>query len=414
MPRRRPRPPAPDPRSAAAPRPAASRAAPAYDTKGLLPWIGAAVLGGLFWHFSASSATPAPTALAQPTAEAPRAPGTLVVEVIDLPQPPYNENEDQCQVATSGWRFAGETPDDVRARLRSAGFNDATRDALMASLQCDATGCAGDVPDALLRRLPADARGSLYRGMASTGGQMFASNPHRRPVELPRWSSLAQTPAVATLLNELSWSEGGMWHLADVATACRALPDRAQRVELLSILRRRTGLSLSVRLGAVDDTEAVLRYWTLPGREPDEAARTLLREAKRTSAAVPLRSLLRAWPARRLDRFPRADEADRDCFWSTLHFHDEGAEPFSVPTPEAFWSELNAGWSEVTATDARYGDAVVFMGTAEPMHAMIFLAGDLVFSKNGRARSRPWTVSRIDLVRRDYPSLTAVRYFRRR
>ncbi|MEZ4394078.1 MAG: hypothetical protein R3A48_23645 [Polyangiales bacterium] len=387
--------------------------APAYNAKGLLPWIGAAALGGLFWQFTSSPPPAAPAALAAP-GEATRAPGTLVVEVVDLPQPPYNENEDQCQVATSSWRFPGETSDDVRARLRSAGFDDATRDALMSSLRCDATGCGGDVPDVLLRRLPSDARGSLYRGMASTQGQMFASNPHRRPAELPRWSSLAQTPAVATLLNELSWSEGGTWYFADVATACRALPDRAQRVELLSILRRRTGLSLGVRVGASDDAEAVLRYWTLPGREPDDAARGLLGESRRTNAGVPLRSLLRGWPARRLDTFPGAEEPDRDCFWSTLHFHDADAERFPVPTPDAFWAELNAGWSEVPPASARYGDAVVFMGATEPMHAMIFLADDLVFTKNGRARSRPWLVSKIDLVRRDYPSLAAVRFFRRR
>lgn len=404
--------PAPEPRRAApfaSSTPPGKRVAPS-----LTPWLTVAALGVLFWIATRPAPpSPVPPPLASSVTEAPRAPGTLRATPIDYPQPLYNQNDDQCQIADSRWSFPGQTLDDVRARFHSAGFNDATRDALITALSCDATGCAGVVPDELLRRLPGEPRGRLYRGMAATRGQMFASNPHRRPMALPSWASLAQSPAVASLLRDLAWSDGDTWYLADVATACHALPERAQRVELLSVLRRRVGLDVRVALEASDAPEAVARYWTLPDAQPDPALTAALADAKRSSATVPLRRLLSGWPARRLGTYPRADEPDRDCFWSTLHFHDDTPDRYEVPTPEAFWSELNASWREVPPRDARFGDAVVLMGPQLPLHAMIYLANDLAFTKNGRARSRPWLVSTIEVVRRDYPELSATRFFRR-
>jgi hypothetical protein len=347
-------------------------------------------------------------------ATAPRVPGVMELTPRELPQPSYNENDTQCGIAQSTWTFGGKTADDVRALIQGAGFDEATRSALAAHMTCDATGCVVDAPDALLRALPAAPRGRMYRALGAFQGQMFAALPHRRPIAFGPWSTLARTPAVRDALAQLAWTEPDGTYLADVATACRAMPDVAARVELLSILRRRYGLDVRVRPPADADPAAVARYWTLGDASPPAERVARVRAAQAAGASIPLAELLSGWPARRLNTYEDDHEGDRDCYWSTLHFAADDAERFPVPTPEAFSAELAARWREVSPRDARYGDAVVLQGPNGPLHAAIWLAEGSVFSKDGRARSRPWTVARLDDVRRDYPQLTAVRYHRAR
>lgn len=355
----------------------------------------------------------APATASQPAPEGPRTPGALEMTPIELPQPAYNQNDDICHTARSEWTFPGSDAAGVRARLSSAGFDAATQEALLAHLRCDASGCALDAPDPLLRSLPATPRGRLYRDIAAFRGQMFSVIPYRRAGTFAPWAQVARSPRVQALFNELSWREGDASYFADVATACRALTDTVERVEMLSLLRRRYSLDVRVRVDASTDPAAVARYWTLGDAPPSPGLIAQVRDAQRDGRALPLRELLSGWAREKLNAFPGESSPERDCFWSTLHFDAPDAERFPAPTPGVFAAELSARWREVPRESLRYGDAIVLMGATEPEHAMIYLANDLVFTKNGRMRSRAWVIEHLAEVLAEYPRIASVRFYRR-
>lgn len=385
------------------------------ETWALLLGALVAIGGYVAWsraHDTAPVATHARTDTAQVT-DGPRVPGTLETTPIELPQPAYNQNDELCLAARSEWTFPGETAEAVRARLDAAGFDAPTRDALLTHIACDTSGCAINAPDPLLLSLPSGPRGRLYRALAPFRGQMYAVIPYRRASGFTPWADLTRSPRVRDVFTRMAWREGDVTYFADVATGCRTLTDRDERVEFLTLLRRRYSLDTRVRVDESTDAAAVARYWTL-GDEPPAASRIArVRDAQRDGQPIPLRELLTGWPAALLDRFPSEHSPERDCFWSTLHFDAPDAERFAAPTPAGFAAELAAGWREVPRASVRYGDAVVLFGATEPEHAMIYLADDLVFTKNGRMRSRAWVVAHLAEVLADYPRIAAVRTYRR-
>lgn len=345
--------------------------------------------------------------------EGPRAPGLVEATPIELSQPGYNQNDDLCRAGLRTWTFPDRSPDLVRERLRRNGFDDATREAIASQVRCDGTGCAFDPSDELVLSLPATPRSRLYREFGASRGFAFAVTPYHRPRAFTPWEQVAPTPATRDLFARLTWVEGASQFFVDVPTACSVLTDREERVAFLSLVRRRYSLDVRVRVPAETPAETVARYWTLSGRPVDPARVARVRDARDHAQAVPLRELLDPWPARRVNEFPRPAEPDRDCFWTTTHFA-EPVESGEAPVPEVFAADLAARWREIPRSELRYGDAVVLWGERLPEHAMVYLADDLVFTKNGRARSRAWVVARMPEVMLDYPNVRAVRAYRLR
>ena len=64
--------------------------------------------------------------------------------------------------------------------------------------------------------------------------------------------------------------------------------------------------------------------------------------------------------------------------------------------------------------DRRLGDLFVFRGSGGNLvHMANLVAGDVLFTKNGRSRTRPWSLMRMRDVRNVFP-FTTVRVYRRR
>src|SRR5262249_12571189 len=90
----------------------------------------------------------------------------------------------------------------------------------------------------------------------------------------------------------------------------------------------------------------------------------------------------------------------RDCQWTAFNFFNE--------TPDARYSDpsyvdekLKDDYLPVTA-DPRFGDLLIFLkpdGTR--IHAAVYLADNIVFTKNGESPVTPWMFSTIaDLIDR--------------
>lgn len=83
-----------------------------------------------------------------------------------------------------------------------------------------------------------------------------------------------------------------------------------------------------------------------------------------------------------------------DCFWSAFNFFKD---PPEAPTNDGrHWRHKLDAEYYVVNSDPRYGDLVMLTrpnGTI--VHACVFLADEIVYSKNGASSTVPWVITTI-------------------
>ena len=102
--------------------------------------------------------------------------------------------------------------------------------------------------------------------------------------------------------------------------------------------------------------------------------------------------LLPPFARRRLYTYhPVTEEKSRyhlDCHWTALNFFSEQPDDRFGDVKEVSRA-LNGDYHRVSG-NLRLGDVVVFMDQKKPVHSAVYVADDVLFTKNGRGSSMPW------------------------
>jgi hypothetical protein len=185
------------------------------------------------------------------------------------------------------------------------------------------------------------------------------------------------------------------------------LPSYDEKVCFLKALTRQKTLLLRIHLKPDADVTALAKYWGKGARATD--ARTLFESLSKAPGGswVNVITVIPPVPSSRLYTYPT--ELDnplngpphvRDCHWTTFNFF-RGSQEMDVD-PQYVLNELKNNYAPA-AGDPRYGDVVLF---AKPegqiVHSCIYLADDIVFTKNGATNISPWMLSTIQDLRMRY------------
>ena len=185
-----------------------------------------------------------------------------------------------------------------------------------------------------------------------------------------------------------------------------AMQGRAVRLVQATTLRDSWQVSLN---WSASSLPALKRYWRC-----DQRALQLLTPR---NTSVDLCYLLPDFAKSRLYQFPRQLDRREDCFWTSANF--------SLPTADDRFFE-QAWFSRVIQTEyssvtkPEYGDIALFVRASGSdfvaLHAAVYLAQDLVFTKNGGDVLHPWMISKLADVEAEYGFATPVKtaFFRRR
>jgi hypothetical protein len=172
--------------------------------------------------------------------------------------------------------------------------------------------------------------------------------------------------------------------------------------------------------------DALAKYWGIGCFHTD--ARTMLKSLSTIPQGtwMSIMMVLPDLPSAELYDYPNiADNplngppVNRDCAWTSLNFFNEKPDP-SFGTMAGVGSEISANYVPVTG-QPRFGDLILF---AKPdhylVHAAIYIADDICFTKNGSTLMHPWMLSTIDDVTRHFAFEIApdqkltIRYFRKK
>jgi len=270
-------------------------------------------------------------------------------------------------------------------------------------------------PDlSVLRSLDSQVRSRLYLQLARTSLNGDQANSFRffgtSPDDWLSGSLIA--PATRQLVEPLMYRDGDIMHFADAAIVRAEIQDAEERQKLAKTLLRQP--TMLVRLAVESDAEvtALAQYWGRGGRSTD--VRPLLESvaAPGDDAKIDIVHLLPAFARNRLYRYPRITTADlikpalANCLWTSLNF-------FSTD-PDDRLLDINAALASlrqdyhVVESNYQLGDVIGLIdGEGDLFHVVVYLADDLVFTKNGTSPVAPWTIMPLQRVKDYYRNQSA-------
>lgn len=202
------------------------------------------------------------------------------------------------------------------------------------------------------------------------------------------------------LLKQLLYKRGPCWCFSDMAVF-GGLPEHEFK-RLLKTLSRVPAVVMRLRVNPESDVSALIGYWGKHGREG--RVRTLLESVAKVpgGAAIDITHLLPPLARERLYQFPdRSDPdgaAEQHCFWTALNFFNQPPNNRFAQT-RVIQETLEKDYVR-TRDQPAFGDLIALAdGSGTITHVSVYIADDVVFTKNGGYILKPWVLMRIaDMV----------------
>ena len=215
-----------------------------------------------------------------------------------------------------------------------------------------------------------------------------------RADKLHEWfaDSGLQTDTVQ-MVQALLYQRGTGLAFADMDLVSPRLPNDTERLSLLSVLSRRAGLQVRLRIKEGTDVQAIAEYWGIGGRDKDVLP-ILESYARRDGGGnISIYGLLPKFPRTLLNTYPLPTsdptKLPRNCHWTSLNFFRDEPDD-RMATVEGATKEIIENYYEIVG-QPRLGDLIVFTDSAGAViHSCVFIADDIVFTKNGTSMSAPW------------------------
>ena len=334
--------------------------------------------------------------------------GELVITDIALDLPEEYAAFDLESTRETVWQFPGLNLDQVRAVLVSAGLDPRQVELAASGFHPSSVkdGTLLQVDESLVTSLTPRVRSRLYSQLGA-----FESNPHQRfPYSIRhsdagKWlSSTDLAPETRALFQQLVYPRGNLECFSDLEVVLRRLDGDRAKTQFLKTVAREPAVLAGVRIRPDTDIERLIGYWGHGAKSLD--LRPLLDSLKQKAdgGTLSLLHLLPRFARDHLFTFPTPvidGQKPLDCHWSTMNFFNETTDD-SFLTNGVSTAYVQQHFYQVGAPN-RLGD-VVFLhdSSGKIRHSARFIAGDLVFTKNGNSFTRPWILMHLGDLRDQY------------
>jgi hypothetical protein len=323
--------------------------------------------------------------------------GQLVARDLDLEQPQeyVAYKTDTNNVET--WTFPDMNPAAVRAAMQSCGLTpDQIGRALSPASMIYANSNTVIIPDRdLVFSLPPGERAKLYGIL----GQFSANELIQFPFCFSgnsfdaRFDKFKVSAATRTLLAKALYPRGDAQCFSDLWALMRCIPDEEERLQTVKALSHQTAVLLGVRVWPNTDIDKVISYWSAPGVRLMDI-HPLLNSLKHNpnGGSVSILYFLPPFARQRLYTYPlpaQPGDTLMNCHWSTMNFFNEKPDNgFSDP---AYTVQFLLAHFYSIAKPGRYGDRIFILNQqGNAVHSAVYLADDIVFTKNGGNAAQPW------------------------
>lgn len=307
------------------------------------------------------------------------------------------------------WRFPGFAVDDVRNLFLDAGLNPD----LLAELNersvwhISADGVRVHPADRIIAEMPIGARLRIYQILRGFEENRY----HRSPViiesgDVSSWfADTGISPHAIEAINRLAYPIGASLAFSDLPYLLGLMSSEEEERKLIKATTRTRSLILRLRVHENTDFRSLQDYWTAGFKYKDILP--LLESVQRTDGVerIDVAHLIPPLPRKLLYTFPSLSLGLSgrypDSFWTALNFFEFWPQEKFLNSSEVE-KEIRSRFSRV-APPFRYGDVLTLIDpvTRRVAHMCVYLADDIVYTKNGPGVLRPWIFMRMaDLVTR--------------
>ncbi len=275
-------------------------------------------------------------------------------------------------------------------------------------------------PADLVRSLSPIARERIYSTLSRYRENPLQSEPFRfRADAIDEWfANSSLTASTIEKVKPLLYRRGASVLFSDPALVLDEIRSRAERTRLILTLARKSTLLVSLRVAPGSDTSALEAYWSRGPRSKDVGALLSSLASRSEATRIDIAHLLPRFARARLFTYPEPEDTpdqNHDCHWTSLNFFNiQPDERFAeAATVEA---TLKQDYAEISDRPA-FGDILLLTrGDNQVVHSCVFIADDVVFTKNGYSATMPWMLMSLPDVVAFYPAEPAlsVRTFRAR
>jgi hypothetical protein len=333
--------------------------------------------------------------------------GELFVRDIKINPPEEYLAFELQHVNPPAWIFDGQSVVQVRQLMLSSGLTPEQVDhALIPSKVSTSSANTTVVPDNdLVFSLPPQTRARLYHELGRS-----PENQHMRFPFCFSGAAFEDTfatnkvsAAATAMVKKLMYPRGDLQCFSDYELVLQQFPDKDEQMRVLRALSSQSAVMAGVRIRPETDIEKLLGYWAWPGGIRVKDVQPLLESLKNIpDGRIGLMYLLPQFVRQRLYTFPmpsRPGDPTMDCHWSTMNFFNEVPDDrFTDPDYTVKFLETN--YYQI-AKPTKYGDIILFLDgeSNNAIHSAVYLADDIVFTKNGSNMAQPWMLMHLkDLV----------------
>ena len=350
--------------------------------------------------------------------------GELETVDIDLDQPLEYVAFEDTTFREPVWHFPGTPPAEVRSLMAGCGMSESQVEASLSGSRLVYDGMTTTVTpgEDLIVSLSGEVRGCLYTRLGQWPENTLMRHPYHISDEdlEPRMAKAGVDAEVIRQVRALQYHRGENRYFSDLEVVLGHIPSEEGRLALLKALSHQTATLANLRIHPGCDIDKVLGYWAgVPGVRAKDL-RPLLESIRDTpgGGSLNLIYVLPPFARSRLFTFPLPNgegEIRGDCHWSALNFFNDppddrlkDVEFASAVVREAYYP---------IGRPSRCGDLVFLLDEAGGViHSAVFLADDLVFTKNGINFGQPWILMRLKRLLQVYTfsGEPKVLYYRRK
>ncbi len=250
-----------------------------------------------------------------------------------------------------------------------------------------------------------DARTAIYQVLGRWEENPFHHEPSIIPGQDVRtWLKRANlSDEILTTIERTSYQRGKSLVFADTPLLLRMVPSEADRLIIRKALSRTPTLVMKLRLTPNTDIEKIADYWGGYTRSKDV---TPFLESISNNPVVNVIDIIHLLPTGvrgLLYTFPGQNHGRTgyypDCHWTSLNFAN--FEPLArLADPAMATAYTLENYTRITSGTYQYGDVLFFMdgSSGNAIHSCVFIADDIVYTKNGRSPTQPWVLMKLDDV----------------
>ena len=310
------------------------------------------------------------------------------------------------------WTFAESELATLPALFQKAGLPDAFIKVLLAPDNMAKENGLVNLfpPPADLEAMTPAMRQTVYRELAKHPENEFYADPvlitSNSAEEWFRTSKLR--PELIARISKLCYYRGDCLAFSDLPLMLNYAASDSEARQLFKSFTRTRSLMIQMELDEHTDLAPLVDYWTIGIGLRRKDIEPLMQSIIDTDGVerLGLVHILPALPRKLLYTYPGAEYARQgllpDCHWTSLNFFNYEPHQYLLDSRLATSAVLEK--FEPVQPPYRYGDILFLLDSdkGDAFHSCVYLADDIVFTKNGRNAFSPWVLMKVEDVKKIY------------